>query len=497
MILPPNSRMLLLALLASQTPATSAFVVGGSTLVTSARVTTPTTQLWSSPPDDTTGADGGDDDEISKLIGKRNNIKRIKKVEYQEDLTPADVQDFDIESLPEFKTARPSRAKKEAEKEAAEAAETIARRKDDDEVLSVDYLSEHDDENDFHVPNRLGFSTVGWGDPTRGFVSEGKLTKRMRKAGRYVPGDCQMVYNKLMEQGISLIETSSTYGKASRSLKLSAEEILAQSIAAYEADANVPLIVQSLPTSWLPTLPSTMKKTVEQSCERLKMDTVDIVQVTKKIPLLSRLLSKGLMQVQEQGSCNYVGVQGIVQRASLQRFADTCENQGSTLTSNAFEFSLTNTKNEAMIAHCKDMGVIPLIMNPLDGGLASGVYTATNPSGGEVSGGAGKFKFERLEKLQPLHNVQESIAERARTRVQREQQDMKQRFKSRYGAPPKVNTDITTTQVALNYIVAKGGVPMPEINTPKQAEELLGCLGWSLTDDEVDMLDSAAALCNL
>jgi pyridoxine 4-dehydrogenase len=51
--------------------------------------------------------------------------------------------------------------------------------------------------------------------------------------------------------------------------------------------------------------------------------------------------------------------------------------------------------------------------------------------------------------------------------------------------------------VALNYIVAKGGVPLPEINTPKQADELLGCLGWRLTEEEVDMLDNAAALCNL
>ena len=62
---------------------------------------------------------------------------------------------------------------------------------------------------------------------------------------------------------------------------------------------------------------------------------------------------------------------------------------------------------------------------------------------------------------------------------------------------PKINTDITTTQVAINYVIAKGGVPLPEINTPKQADELLGCLGWSLTEEEVDMLDSAAALCKL
>jgi aryl-alcohol dehydrogenase-like predicted oxidoreductase len=62
---------------------------------------------------------------------------------------------------------------------------------------------------------------------------------------------------------------------------------------------------------------------------------------------------------------------------------------------------------------------------------------------------------------------------------------------------PKINTDISTTQVAINCIVAKGGVPLVEVNSPKQAEELIGCLGWSLNDDEVAMLESAAELCKL
>ena len=122
------------------------------------------------------------DDEISKLIGKRSQIKRKKKEEVPEELPlPDDVQDFDLESLPEFKTARPSRAKKEQEKQEAAEAEEAARRKDDETIVSIDYTIEHDDENDFHIPNRIGFSTIGWGDPTHGFMSgkEGKLTKRM------------------------------------------------------------------------------------------------------------------------------------------------------------------------------------------------------------------------------------------------------------------------------------------------------------------------------
>jgi len=53
---------------------------------------------------------------------------------------------------------------------------------------------------------------------------------------------------------------------------------------------------------------------------------------------------------------------------------------------------------------------------------------------------------------------------------------------------------VTTAQIAINYVVAKGCVPVVGINTPKEADELIGCLGWALTDEEVSMLDNAADL---
>ena len=58
----------------------------------------------------------------------------------------------------------------------------------------------------------------------------------------------------------------------------------------------------------------------------------------------------------------------------------------------------------------------------------------------------------------------------------------------------QINTDVTTAQIAINYVVAKGCVPIPGINTVNEAEELLGCLGWALTEEEVEMLDKAADL---
>jgi hypothetical protein len=79
--------------------------------------------------------------------------------------------------------------------------------------------------------------------------------------------------------------------------------------------------------------------------------------------------------------------------------------------------------------------VIPLIRNPVGSGLASGQYTATNPSGGLASTGSAKFPFALLEKLQPLHSVLESVAERVKTRLLREVRDVQERYRGRKGPP--------------------------------------------------------------
>jgi pyridoxine 4-dehydrogenase len=48
------------------------------------------------------------------------------------------------------------------------------------------------------------------------------------------------------------------------------------------------------------------------------------------------------------------------------------------------------------------------------------------------------------------------------------------------------------TQVAINWAICKGTVPIPGARTIEQARENLGATGWSLRPDAVDELDKAA-----
>lgn len=135
--------------------------------------------------------DPNDEDELSKLIGKRNEIKRRKKAEeapVERDLLEFEISEDEIvwDTLPEFKTARPARKKKSS------SDDSKKKKQEEERNAGLDFLVDFEDENEFHIPNRIGVSTVAWGDASRNFVPKGKLTKKMRREGKFVPGDLQV-----------------------------------------------------------------------------------------------------------------------------------------------------------------------------------------------------------------------------------------------------------------------------------------------------------------
>ena len=65
------------------------------------------------------------------------------------------------------------------------------------------------------------------------------------------------------------------------------------------------------------------------------------------------------------------------------------------------------------------------------------------------------------------------------------------------GHVPRINRDVTTTQIAINYVRAKGAVPIVSVTNMRMANELLGCLGWDLSEEEVDELDKACKSCGV
>ncbi len=59
-------------------------------------------------------------------------------------------------------------------------------------------------------------------------------------------------------------------------------------------------------------------------------------------------------------------------------------------------------------------------------------------------------------------------------------------------APAVVAQDKTPAQVAINWCMCKGALPIPGVKNARQATEAAGALGWRLTPEEVRALDEAS-----
>eukprot|EP00913_Durusdinium_trenchii_P000009 g8.t1 len=107
-------------------------------------------------------------------------------------------------------------------------------------------------------------------------------------------------------------------------------------------------------------------------------------------------------------------------------------------------------------------------LNPI---VRSGRYTAANPTGGEIS--VPRFTLAQLMPLRPLHQALEDVVKGLRIRAEK--------------------PEISTTQVALQWVVSKGASPLCDVTTEANAKAVTGCTGedgsWKLTPEEEAMTE--------
>ena len=253
----------------------------------------------------------------------------------------------------------------------------------------------------------------------------------------------QVAYDKLMEAGITLMDTSESYGLKSRSNGLSAEHILSKCM---DNNSAQPIIASSMSTliqsvtqgTGVRMGPAGVQKAIEGSAERLGTSTIDLYQVPTRMfyPGPPGVLVGALCDALDAGLINNVGI-STMSKGSMKRFNDKLNKKGGYQVScNSFEFSLVNRKawKSGLIAACKQEGIIPIARNPLGGGLASGVWTATNPTGGEVSNKQ-PFDFKTLEKYTTLHDVLANVQKKVKDRLEKQNREISDR-RNRYGGPP-------------------------------------------------------------
>lgn len=193
------------------------------------------------------------------------------------------------------------------------------------------------------------------------------------------------------------------------------------------------------------------------------LTAVDLYQIHGPISLRSHgAIAEALAEAHREGLVRAVGVSNYSVRETSE-IASALAARGLALATNQIEFSLLRRAPETsgLLATCAELGVLPLAYSPIGQGRLSGKYSAANPP-------RGKRNFSN----HPMETVERIVAE---LRV----------IGDAHGGK-------TPSQVALNWVIAKGAVPIPGAKNRHQAEENAGALGWNLDADELERLDHAA-----
>lgn len=256
-------------------------------------------------------------------------------------------------------------------------------------------------------------------------------------------------------EGIRFIDTAEAYGNGL------SERLLGGFLR--ETDQPVLIATKFFPWPWR-FLKGAIPKALKASLGRLNVETVDLYQIHWPNPVMGTdRVMQGLAECVKSGMTRTVGVSNFSQSRMLAAYSSLARHDVP-LASNQVHYSLINrtVEKDGTLARCKELGIRLIAYSPIEKGLLAGKYSPENPPPGSRA----RRYSSLLPKLQPLLKLMTQIG-----------QDHGGRSNS---------------QVALNWVICKGALPIPGAKNAEQALENAGALGWRLTEEEVAKLDEAS-----
>ena len=291
---------------------------------------------------------------------------------------------------------------------------------------------------------RLGLGAWAWGDRVVWQFGRGFGAAEIRQA-----------FEASMAGGIRLIDTAEVYGSGR------SERFIGEFVRGLQSQVLV--ATKFFPWPWRLSTRSILSA-LKGSLARLGLDRVDLYQVHSPIsPLSPETIMDALIQCVEAGLTRSVGVSNFDESQMLRAYS-TLARHNIALTSNQVHYSLLQRQVEknGLLARCKELDVRLMAYSPLEMGMLTGKYGR-----GHLPPGSRALRYAGvIGRLQPLLKLMTEIG-----------QD--QGGKS-------------NAQVALNWVIAKGALPIPGAKNADQALENAGALGWSLDEDEIQALEAAS-----
>lgn len=276
----------------------------------------------------------------------------------------------------------------------------------------------------------------------------------------------QEVFDLCVANGITLFDTGDSYGTGK--LNGQSEKLLGQFEREYTGvnKANICLATKLAAYPWRLTRKS-MVQAAEASMQR--MGRVDLAQMhwstANYFPWQEERLLDGLGDLYEGGLVKGIGLSNYGTKR-LKRIHAKFSRRSIPITTLQVQYSLLSTYPVTELgikATCDELGIKLIAYSPLCLGILTGKYTDPNTYPSGLRG----LLFKRLvPEAKSLLDCIEAIA------------------KSRQK---------TMAQVAINWCIAKGAIPIPGAKNIKQAQDNIAAQDWLLDGGEVTELDRAAA----
>lgn len=291
----------------------------------------------------------------------------------------------------------------------------------------------------------LGIGTWAWGDKL--FWGYGN---------QYGEAELKAAFEAAIAAGITFFDTAEVYGLGE------SEQILGRLMA--QSDVPVQIATKYFPLPWRFNS-SAVSEALTASLTRLGVTSVALYQVHWPLDFLmgQRKLMEALAQEFKRGRIQSVGVSNY-SAEQMKKAHDYLADFGVPLAVNQMQYSLLARQIETngVLETARELGVTILAYSPLAQGLLTGKYSAehySQPVGARRLDP--RFSKAGLQKLEPLLSELKTIAQ---------------------------THDKTPAQVALNWAIAQGTLPIPGAKNAKQAQQNAGALGWELSTTEIEQL---------
>jgi aryl-alcohol dehydrogenase-like predicted oxidoreductase len=290
----------------------------------------------------------------------------------------------------------------------------------------------------------LGLGAWAWGD------------KVVWNYGRtHTDEDIKNAFDISIESGVTLLDTAEVYGQG-RSETL---------IGGFLQTLDKPVLVATkfMPFPWR-VRKSSLIKALRRSLTRLGLPSVDLYQIHWPFPPFPvEHWAEALADAKQLGLTKAVGVSNY-SKNQMQRAYTVLAKHGIPLASNQVEYSLLDRRIEknGLLQRSQELGVRVIAYSPLAKGILTGKYSQENPPPGIRS----RQYSTILKDIQPLLKLMTEIG-----------QDLGGK---------------TQSQIALNWTICKGAMPIPGAKNARQAEMNAGAVGWRLSDDQIASLDQAS-----